>query len=308
MSHVSRQENAMKRLALLVCGIFALSSAAHAAGKCGWLASSKLDEAFPEYAPWQVMVGGNVGNCTFNSNPHAAPNIFGAIQSVKATPAEAEELARTLRDNSGDVAVQPAPALGKYAFTYQSKDASGKTDERSLFFVAHRGKVEVNGSLVLQRPIGAPERAAAEKLIQAALAISDDARALHAANKCPYFDATLIRRLLPDKDYEENVYGENSCMAQAHSKAVILSIVADARAEQLAATMNGMAGSCTSEDLPGLGKSGKLTYKCSDGAPRATVRFTTPGKMFEFSFAPEREPTSAERAVLVQLAQKAAAW
>jgi hypothetical protein len=30
--------------------------------------------------------------------------------------------------------------------------------------------------------------------------------------------------------------------------------------------------------------------------------------MFEYSFAPQREPTAAERAILVQLAQKAAAW
>jgi hypothetical protein len=298
----------MKRLALLL-GIFGMLSTAHAAEKCGWLATTKLNEVFPEYAPWQVIVGGNVGNCEFNSNPHAAPNIFGAIQSVKASPAEAAELARTLRDATpSDNKIEPAPALGKFAFTYQTKDSNGKVDERSMFFVAHRGKVEVNGSLVLQRPIGAPERAAAEKLIEAALAVADDARTLQAANKCPYFDATLIRRLLPDKDYEENVYGENSCMAQAKSKAVILQIIADARAEQIAANMGAMNDGCKSEDLPGLGKGGKLLYQCTSGNPRATVRFTTPGKMFDFSFAPEREPTPAERAILVQLAQKAAAW
>jgi len=304
----------MKRLALLCLALlyasFAIASTAHAAAKCGWLAASKIDEVFPEYAPWQVMVGGNVGNCTFNSNPHEAPNIFGAIQSVKATAAEAADLARTLREAtpSADNKIEAAPALGKFAFTYQTKDASGKLDERSLMFVAHRGKVEVNGSLVLQRPIGPAERAAAEKLIQAALAIADDTRTLQAANKCPYFDAALIRRLLPDKDYEENVYGENSCMAQAGSKAIILQIVADARADQIAQNMGATSDGCKSEDLPGLGKSGKLMYQCTEGNPRATVRFTTPGKMFEYSFAPQREPTAAERAILVQLAQKAAAW
>jgi len=298
----------MKRLALLLCGLFAAVSTAHAA-KCGWLATSKLNETFPEYAPWQVIVGGAVGNCEFNSNPHEAPNIFGAIQSVKASPAEAADLARTLRDATpSENKIEPTPALGKYAFVYQPKDSNGKIDERSMFFVAHRGKVEVNGSLVLQRPIGPAERAAAEKLIAAALAVADDTTKLQAANKCPYFDATLIRQLLPDKDYEENVYGENSCMAQANSKAVILQIIADARAEQIATNMSAMNDGCKSENLPGLGNGGKLSYQCTSGNPRATVRFTTPGKMFEFSFAPEREPTPAERAILVQLARKASGW
>ena len=296
----------MKRHALLLLGLCGMMSAAHAAGKCGWLATSKLDQAFPEYAPWRVMVGGNVGSCTFNSNPHAAPNIFGAIQSVKASPAEAEELVRTLRDNSSEVSVQPAPALGKFAFTYQSKDGNGKIDERSLFFVAHRGKVEVNGSLVLQRPIGAPERAAAEQLIQAALAIADDPHVLAAAAKCRYFDAQLIRRLLPGSDFEENVYGSNSCMAQAGNKALILSIMEDGRGEEVLANMAKMSDGCKSEDLIQLGKNAKLLYACSGGNPRATVRYAGAGKMLEFSFAPEREPTPAERDILVQLAERTA--
>lgn len=286
--------------------VFATFAGAHASETCGWLATSKLDEVFPESAPWQTMVGGKVGHCQFTSNPHRPVNIFGANQTVKASAAEAEETVRSLRANTTDAVIQPAPALGKYAFTYAPKPGSEERAGRSLFFVAHHGKVMVMGSLVMQQAIGPAERAAAEKLVQAALAIADDPRAIAAAGKCPYFDAALVRRLLPGKDFEESVYGSNSCMAQAGSKALILSIVADARAGEVLANMNKMSGGCKSDELIQLGKDARLSYACSGGNPRATVRFADTHRMLEFSFAPEREPTPAERELLVQLAEKAA--
>lgn len=286
--------------------LFGMIAGAHAAETCGWLATAKLDEAFPDYAPWQTMVGGKVGHCQFTSNPHQPANIFGANQTVKASAAEAEEMVRSLRANTTDSVVQPMPSLGKYAFTYAPKSGSEDPAGRSLFFVAHRGKVLVMGSLVMQKTIGPAERAAAEKLLQAALAISDDPHAIAAAGKCPYFDAALLRRLLPGKDFEENVYGSNSCMAQAGSKALILQIVADGRAGEVLANMNKMSGGCKSEELIQLGKDARLLYACSGGNPRATVRFADARRMLEFSFAPEREPTPAERELLVQLAEKAA--
>jgi hypothetical protein len=286
--------------------LFGLVSGAHAAETCGWLATARLDEAFPDAAPWQTMVGGKVGHCQFTSNPHQPVNIFGANQTVKGSAAEAEDMVRSLRANTADAVIQPAPALGKYAFTYAPKPSSEERAGRSLFFVAHHGKVMVMGSLVMQKAIGPAERAAAEKLVQAALAIADDPHAIAAAGKCPYFDAALVRRLLPGKDYEENVYGSNSCMAQSGSKALILSIVADGRAGEVLANMNKMSGGCKSEELIQLGKDAQLSYACSSGNPRAMVRFADTHRMLEFSFAPEREPTPAERELLVQLAEKAA--
>jgi hypothetical protein len=296
----------MKRHVSALLLLFGMGAAAHAAQPCGWLATSKLDEAFPDAAPWQTMVGGKVGHCQFTSNPHQPVNIFGANQSVKSSAAEAEEQVRSMRANTTDVDVQSAPALGKFAFTYKPKAGTEQPEGRSLLFVAHHGKVMVLGSLVMQKTIGPAERAAAEKLIQAALAIADDPHALAAAAKCRYFDAALVRRLLPDKDFEENVYGSNSCMAQAGSKALILAIVEDGRGAEVLANMAKMSDDCKSEDLVQLGKNAKLLYACTSGNPRATVRYADRGKMLDFSFAPQREPTPAERELLVQLAEKTA--
>ena len=64
-----------------------------AAEECSWLSAGDVSSALPAFAPWSVMVGGSAGFCKFVGGG----NIFGANQTVKASPAEAASFVRRLR-------------------------------------------------------------------------------------------------------------------------------------------------------------------------------------------------------------------
>ena len=78
----------MKRVgALVLLSLWPIASAL--ADDCPWMQASKLDELWPDAAPWEVMVGGP-GSCKFTSDSSRPANIVGANQMIKASPAEAE--------------------------------------------------------------------------------------------------------------------------------------------------------------------------------------------------------------------------
>lgn len=291
-------------LALLLA--LAAVAAPVAAEDCGWLPTSKLDQAFPQYAPWEVMVGGVAGSCKFASDSSRPANIFGANQMIKASADEAEQFVAEMRaPMSQSYAVTPLPALGAQAFTYRPKPGSGMED-RSIYFVAHRQQVAVIASLVTQDPVTPAAIEAASGLVRAALAIGSDPDALAAAANCPWFDPATLKRLLPGQGFSAQTFGSNSCMAQAEGQAVIVSIhdAADA------AVLGGAAsdgGGCQREPVAALGAEGSLSYGCSAGRPNAKVRMIAGAHFVEYAFAPGREPSAAERALLVELATKAQA-
>lgn len=284
--------------------LLAMLPFAAAAEDCGWLPTAKLDAAFPQHAPWEVMVGGAAGSCKFASDGTRPANIFGANQMIKASPAEAESFVASLRGTMAkSYVVAPYPALGKAAFTYRPKPGSGLED-RSIYFVAHEKQVAVIASLVLQQPVTPAATQAAEGLVRAALAIGSDPAALAAASDCPWFDTTLLKQLLPGKGFSAQAYGSNSCMAQADGRAVIVSIHAASDAAVLGpATGRG----CTTEPVAALGAQGSMSYACSGGRPNAKVRMVAGAHYVEYAYAPGREPTVAERALLVTMAAQAQA-
>jgi hypothetical protein len=290
------------RAALAACLLFAAVPAG--AEDCGWLATAKLDEAFPQYAPWEVMTGGAAGSCKFTSDPGRPANVFGANQMIKASAAEAEQFVAGLRGSMAQsYAVAAAPALGKAGFTYRPKPGSGLED-RSIYFVAHQQQVAVIGSLLLQEPITPAAIESATGLVQAALAIAGDPAALAAAADCPWFDTAILKQLLPGKDFSAQTYGSNSCMAQAGGQAVIVSIMEATDASALGAATG--AG-CSNAPVPGLGAQGGMSWACKGGRPHAKVRMVAGPHYVEYSYAPGREPSEAERALLVAMAAKAQA-
>ena len=67
---------------LALAALLGFANAAVAAEECAWLSNAALDKAFPQYAPWNTMVGGTAGSCQFTSNPRKSPNIFGAKNQI----------------------------------------------------------------------------------------------------------------------------------------------------------------------------------------------------------------------------------
>ena len=295
----------MKASVCMLSCLLCLSSVAGGAEDCGWLATAEVDRAFPEQAPWRAMVGGEVGSCKFLSAPGMLPSTFGANQMVKASDAEAEEMIRSLRTSMIEsYDVKPAPALGPQGFRYKAKSEAEETGARFLFFAGHRSKIVVIGSLTWQSPITPAVVDAAQSLIRAALAITDDDEVLSAASACRFFDPALIQRLLPAEDFSQHVFGDTSCMAQAGGKVLIMSVVEGIASETVTRMTEMDSHGCDHEPIPDLGEDGSIVSACSAGRPKAVVRFLSGSKMFTFSLAVETQPTDKEKTLLVELAKR----
>ncbi len=291
-------------LSLLIVLMATLGVVGADAEECGWLPVERLNEAFPDQAPWSTMVGGSIGSCKFLGS--GLPHLFSATQIVKATPKEAEEYVSALREGMKEnYEVTAAPELGELAFRYRPRpevDDSG----RAVFFVGHRDRVVVMSSLNFQKAITEEQMVAAQPLIHAALALADDEKAIEAATSCPWFDETVLDELFGGASYSENVFGETSCMANVDTRVLMVKILETDNPAGLIESMSSLAGgSCTSERLPGLAGAAVLEYACSSGNPRASVRLAAGAAMIEYTFAPGEEPTAEERALLIELARHA---
>ena len=274
-----------------------------AAEVCGWLSTKEVDASLPAFAPWSVMVGGAAGSCKFlGSGPGG--NVFGANQMIKASPAQAAGFVRAMRpEMERSYTVAPAKDLGAEAFTYRPKDEP--LDARSIYFVAHEGRIAVIASLTLAVPVTAEHIAGAKKLVRAALAIEKNPLAIAAVGDCPWFVTSILQKLLPGEGFSQQSFGSNSCMAQAAGSAVIVSIVA---AQDPATVIEAGGGGCTSQPVAALGPEGKV-WVCEGGRPHAKVTYVNGNRVVEYGFSPakERVPTAAERALLIELATKAPA-
>lgn len=170
--------------------------------------------------------------------------------------------------------------------------------------VGHRERVVVMGSMIFQKPITKAQREAGETLLHSAFALADDEKGLAAARRCSWFDAALVRKLLRSDDATEQVFGSSSCLANAGERIVMLAVVESEDAETLAGNMGAMAGGGgKSEPLADLGRSASLQHSCTEGNPRAVVRFVSGARMFEVSLIPGSEPTKDDRALLIELAK-----
>lgn len=292
-------------LALVLLVLFgALVGAAPVAAqaRCGWMSTQTLDSLLPAAAPWRVMVGGAMGSCKFTgSGGRGGIAVLGAHQMLKADAAEAAELAKSLRANLGaDYRIETDAALGEHGFLYFPKDAGGAESRLSVSYVGHYRHVAITGQLVL--PVGAgfeTWRSGANEFMRAALAVADDAQATADAARCRWFDEPILRRLLPGDGFSQQAFGANSCMAQnGNSMALILS-VQDGVGADVAARMR--EAGCTWDAAPAAGADAMLGHSCSGGRPRAILQLRHDGKLLQYAFAPNREPTAAERALLVEL-------
>src|SRR5690606_38354765 len=105
-------------------------------------------------------------------------------------------------------------------------DANG----RSTSFVGHRGAVAITGQLVL--PMGA-DLAAWKKgaigFMRGALAVAGRPEALAAAAQCRWFHEPSLRALLPGDAFSQQVFVENSCMAQNGTGAALVLAIREDR-------------------------------------------------------------------------------
>jgi hypothetical protein len=294
----------MKAQVLHGLGLLVCSAAVTAAEKCRSLDLAKLNKAIPLAAPWRISGGGN-GSCSFEGGSGIS---FGFSQTIDASADKAEASVGDSKKIIGaDNRINDETAIGKNGFSYSVKLPSGAANDKSVFLFGHRGSVEISGYLNLQKTVTPAQREAAAQLMFDSMKIADNSKALAKAEKCPYFDMALIQQLLPSDDLSVAVPGPDSCVVSASGSAVIISVTRGTNnAAQAIGNMLKDSG-CTVEQLPRLGKPNGIMYACKGGNPRAQILFMAKGGFFDLSFVPTTEPTTEQRATLVELAEYAAA-
>jgi len=283
----------------------AVAAAAHAAEPCGFLPVSEIDQTFAEFAPWQTMVGGAVGHCTFTSDSRQPPNVFSVIQQFKTTKADATSVFDAMRKGlAGSYATAEVPGFGDRAFRYASKDDNPQ-GPRTASIVAQKDKLVVTVQLSLQRAVTGEDLEDAMKLGQFALRGAGDPEMARKASTCPWFNEAGLNKLFGGKPYEVQVHGENSCMAadtrQKPKRVLLVSALEMSRGFSLIAMRS---EDCQYRDLPELGKDARLSFACKNGNPRASVGLSAHGLEIEFKWVPAgAEPSDADKAALIELAK-----
>lgn len=282
------------------------TTAAHAAQDCDFLPTAELDKAFAEFAPWQPMVGGAVGHCTFRSNHRAAPSTIGFMQQFKPSKADANEVYQGMRQGlTGEYVMKEVKGLGDRAFRYAPRDDNPQ-GPHTTSIIAQKERLVVNVLLSLQRPLTEADVLAAARLGQLALRDANAPGAQRKASACPWFEDGGLKKLFGGKPYEVQVHGENSCMAMDKDARVLL--VSALQAQRGLALDTQHADDCRTRDVPELGKGAKLWFACKSGNPRAETSFVENGLIIRLAWAANgTEPRDAEKTELIAIAQTARA-
>ena len=293
----------MKLSSIVGCCLLFATTSAFAAQKCPAIETSMLDKGFAEFAPWRVMSGGP-GECSFMTAKTSINFGFNhmATQSSEEATAAAVEMRGAVAATS---AIEPMPVLGEEGFTYQPKKEGGGVDPTTMFFYGHRGTLNVSGYLNLTPAITPAQRDFAAHLIAATLGAASNPKALAKETNCPYLDAALVERLLPDGNRSAIVPNANSCVVSAGGKVITVTITKGSHSASTAEALL-KNGGCTVDALPALGKPSGIAHHCSEGNARAEVVFAGAGRMVSLVFVPGSEPSAEDRATLVELAAFAA--
>ena len=269
---------------------------------CAIVSPEALDQIFPEHAPWGVMSGGT-GRCKFHSDESRPINFASIVQDIKGSQAEAEEVLTKLRGNAAKqgFVVESVPSLGKNAFSYRSASPE-PAFSGTMYFVSNDKNVVVLAWLSMQKPVHPTYVEGGIRFARAGLGIGGNTAAQAAVKDCPWFTNATLQKLLPGPGFKAQSYGENSCKAEAGDRVVIATIMAAADADLL---QKATGATCKSEPVPALGAKGLMRYGCTGGNPNARVSMVAGAHYVEYAFAPGREPTAAERALLIELAEKA---
>jgi hypothetical protein len=294
------------RLLMLVMYLALLAAwmPAQAVESCQWLPVAQVGRALPDFKPWQTTAGGKVGACQFLGRTSRGAVILSLTRRVEESPAKAEDFVASLRKNLGaDFRVETVASMGRRGFSYRPKDEAIHDAHSSLFLVGHQGRVVAMGSLSVPGEVSGDAREGFLALSRRAFDLAGDSESLAAATHCAYFDQALLKTLFEGAVFSQQVYGANSCIANAGPRVLMLAIV-DNVDPALAQTM-AASGDCQSTPLPALGAQGSIGFACAQGNARAMVRYLKGGKRFEFNWIPGAEPGPAERELLIKLAQSA---
>lgn len=159
----------MKSNLLVLAACLAVSTTCFA--DCPWLPVSRMDEIFPDKAPWS-MLDVRQGRCKFLTDESQAPiGSFAINQIVESSAKEAEEYVRSLGEGmaeGGSYRVKPEPALGKAGIAVWPGKAS---DNSMLTLAGHEKNIVVMTNITFPRGIDAATQAKAIELTKKVFAL-----------------------------------------------------------------------------------------------------------------------------------------
>jgi hypothetical protein len=134
-----------------------------AAQECPWMADSRIDEAFPDGAPWSVMEGAaGQGRCKWLSDSSRPSSQISLIQMIKGSPAEAEEYVKKVGGGMAkSYLVKPEASIGKEGVAVRQNEAA---DSRMLTLIGHRGNEVIMTQMSFYGGVNAQQQAEAIKL------------------------------------------------------------------------------------------------------------------------------------------------
>ncbi len=298
---MSRSTKKPRHLYLLLSAMLPLAASAQEASVCGWMPNARLDELLPAGAPWRTENGGQTGSCTFMGTHSGSFLMLSVTQMLQGSASEAAKMARDIRTRMGATyPSQPLPMLGKEGSVYRDES---DPDRINLNYTGHDGKVVAMGNLTGPRAI-ADQAQGMTPLMQAALALSDDRKAMKAARVCPYVDDKLAKKLLIGGKYEIQRYGDDLCIAH-NGKGAVLTVNRMAGMD-MAYTAAYRSDDCNWAPAPNVADA-FLATACKEGNPRAELHVGLGPDTLNYSLTPGRAPTAAEVATLQELAGKASA-
>jgi hypothetical protein len=288
---------------VLVALVFARSAFANQ--DCDFLPLTTVTEKFPAYEPWRVTNGGS-GACRFQGENRDGDTIRSVIldftQQVHDKPGAAIDLLKELKaawkDDNEFTAV---PQLGSEAFFYRPKRGPSNM---SVSWWTHRDRMVLSGMMIASggAQISAQDREILTQLVEQTLAVSSKPAAYVKATQCPYFDADMLKQLLPGKSVKIQRFGENSCLAEGDNERIVQLTRLSDRGDQGRRTRE-RSSNCTSEDVAGLGGYAVIEHGCKGGNPNSSVKFIKEGNEFAITFLAGKEPTVQQRSDLIAFAK-----
>ncbi len=134
-----------------------------AAEDCPWLADSRIDEAFPDRAPWSILAGAaGQGRCKWVSDSSRPSSQISLIQMIKASPAEAQEYVKKVGGGMAKTyLVKPEPGIGTEGVAVRQDEAA---DSRMLTLIGHQGNEVIMTQMSFLGGVDAEQQAEAVKL------------------------------------------------------------------------------------------------------------------------------------------------
>lgn len=137
-----------------------LGAAPTLAGACEWMPISRIDQAYPDGAPWSTLAA-SAGRCKFSSDSSRPSSSISLTQMVQESPEAAAEYVRTVGGGmSKSYRVEPLAAIGEEGVAVREHAADG----RMLTLIGHRKNIVVMTQMSFLGGVDEAEQAAAVEL------------------------------------------------------------------------------------------------------------------------------------------------